>query len=182
MNEQEIISGSIRHDKAALKRLFETWYPKVMGMCLRYSENDEQAYSMMKASFEEIYSSIWQFGSEKNLKFQDWIKGIVIRNAVRIARDDKSHYRIVSTVVVPEGQGKKTETLDEDKLNEMVNKEKLILALRKLSPAFRLVYNLHEVDNVSLKEILQLLDISEGTFRSNVSQAGFHLKKALAHL
>lgn len=181
MTEQEIISGSIRQDQAALKKLFETYYGKVMGISLRYSETEEQAKEIMKRSFEEIYANLWDFSQEKNMSFQDWVKNIVIRNAVRVSREDKSHYRIVSTVVAPEGE-KKVEVIDDEKLLQSINRENLILALRKLSPAFRLAYNLHEVDNVSVKDILQLLDISEGTFKSNLSQAGFHLKKALLHL
>lgn len=178
MTEQEIINGSIRHDKASLKKLFENYYGKVMGICLRYAENDEQAREMMKRSFEEIYSSIREFSEQKNLRFEDWIKSIVIRNSVKVSREDKTHYRIVSTVQVPEG-AKTASSIDESELSEKITKENLISALRKLSPAFRLAYNLSEVDNLPVKEILLLLDISEGTFKSNLSQAGFHLKKTL---
>jgi RNA polymerase sigma-70 factor (ECF subfamily) len=182
MTEQEIITGSIKHDKAALKKLFENYYGKVMGVSLRYADNDEHASLILQRSFEQIYSSIREFPQENGILFEDWIKKIVIANAVKVAREDKSHYRIVSTVVVPDGEAKKTGTLDEDQLMAKINKPNLIAALRKLSPAYRLAYNLSEIDNVPTKEILTLLEISEGTFKSNLSQAGFHLKKALLQL
>lgn len=182
MTEQEIITGSLRHDKAALKKLFENYYGKVMGICLRYAENEPQAKEMLRRSFEDIYASLRQYSQESSLRFEDWMKSIVIRNAVAVSREDKSHYRIVSTVQVPEGAGKKANTIDEILLSEKITKENLVTALRKLSPAYRLAYNLSEVDNLPVKDILALLDISEGTFKSNLSQAGFHLKKTLLQL
>ncbi len=182
MTEQEIITGSLRHDKAAMKKLFESYYGKVMGICLRYSENEVQAKEIMKRSFEQVFSTLREYTQEKSMRFEDWIKGIVIQHAVIVSREDKSHYRIVSTVQVPEGSANKTGSLDEDLLAEKVTKENLIIALRKLSPAFRLAYNLSEVDNLPVKDILNLLEISEGTFKSNLSQAGFHLKKTLLQL
>jgi RNA polymerase sigma factor (sigma-70 family) len=182
MTEQEIIAGSAKHDKAALKKLFESYYGKVKGVCLRYAENDEQASAILHRSFQEIYSRIREFNQTEGVLFIDWLKKIVITNAVHISREDKSHYRIVSTVSVPEGDSKKTSVIDEEQLLARVNKENLVKALRKLSPAFRLAYNLSEIDDVPVKEILSLLEISEGTFKSNLSQAGFHLKKALLQL
>jgi RNA polymerase sigma-70 factor (ECF subfamily) len=55
----------------------------------------------------------------------------------------------------------------------------LISLIRKLSPAYRVVFNLHVIDGYSHQEIGRLLDISPGTSKSNLYKAKAFLQKFL---
>ena len=60
----------------------------------------------------------------------------------------------------------------------MVYKE-LIGLVRKLSPAYRVVFNLHVIDGYSHPEIAKMLGISVGTSKSNLAKAKAFLQKHL---
>ncbi len=62
--------------------------------------------------------------------------------------------------------------------NQLLYKE-LIELIRKLSPAYRVVFNLHVVDGYSHTEIAHMLGISVGTSKSNLSKAKAFLQKYL---
>jgi RNA polymerase sigma-70 factor (ECF subfamily) len=49
-------------------------------------------------------------------------------------------------------------------------------AIEKLSPAYRTVFNLYVLENYTHKEIGELLGISEGTSKSNLSKAKVNLQ------
>jgi RNA polymerase sigma-70 factor (ECF subfamily) len=46
----------------------------------------------------------------------------------------------------------------------------------------KIFFNLYVIEEYTHKEIAELLDISEGTSKSNLSKAKFNLKKNLMHL
>ena len=58
--------------------------------------------------------------------------------------------------------------------------EKDILHLvNELSPGYKTVFNLHVIEGYSHKEIAEMLDITEGTSKSQLSRAKAVLKKNL---
>ena len=58
----------------------------------------------------------------------------------------------------------------------------LIRLIRSLSPQYRLVFNLYAIEGYSHKEISQMLNISEGTSKSNLSRARMILKEKILNL
>ena len=59
------------------------------------------------------------------------------------------------------------------------NVDDLLGLVQKLPDKYRLVFNLFALDNYTHKEIAKLLNISEGTSKSNLSRARRILKKQL---
>ena len=66
-----------------------------------------------------------------------------------------------------------------DDFVDRLGEKELILLVQKLPPAYRLVFNLYVFEGMKHKEIAVLLSISEGTSKSNLSDARGILKKAL---
>ncbi len=60
--------------------------------------------------------------------------------------------------------------------NTLMYKE-LVLLVKKLSPAYRVVFNMHIIDGFSHQEIAKELGISVGTSKSNLSKAKAQLQK-----
>jgi RNA polymerase sigma-70 factor (ECF subfamily) len=65
-----------------------------------------------------------------------------------------------------------------DFLDHITEKE-LIGLIQKLSPAYRMVFNLYVFEGLKHREIAHLLNITEGTSKSNLSDARAILRKAL---
>lgn len=57
--------------------------------------------------------------------------------------------------------------------------KELIVMVRRLSPAYRVVFNLHVIDGYTHQEIAKMLGISAGTSKSNLAKAKAALQKFL---
>lgn len=68
---------------------------------------------------------------------------------------------------------------DEDIEDEGLSLEFLIEIIQKLPDAYRLVFNLYVMEGHSHKEIAQMLNISEGTSKSNLARARMKLRESI---
>lgn len=98
------------------------------------------------------------------------MKRITINTALQKYRE-KSPLQLVSEGI--------NEELEEEVVleTESVNVDVLLRLIQNLPDRYRLVFNLYVLDNYSHKEIASLLNITEGTSKSNLSRARQLLKK-----
>ena len=179
MTEIEIIKGCIRQDRASQKALYEQFYGKMMGVCLRYAKDKDQAKDIVHDAFMKVYLNIKTFSG--NGSFEGWVRRIMVNTAIDQLRKNKHEYLIVSTVYANE-KPDHSEEVDDDNIMNNINKEDIMKAVQQLTPAYRTVFNMYVMDDFSHKEIAETLDISEGTSKSNLSKAKFNLRKNLTHL
>jgi RNA polymerase sigma-70 factor (ECF subfamily) len=139
-------------------------------MCLKYSKNYQDAEDTLQDSFLTIFNKIDQYNNKGS--FEGWLKRITINTALQKYRE-KSPLQIVKEVT------------DEDEIEE-INLENttfsldvLLSFIQQLPDRYRLVFNLYVLDNYSHKEIAALLNISQGTSKSNLSRARKILKEQL---
>jgi DNA-directed RNA polymerase specialized sigma24 family protein len=62
---------------------------------------------------------------------------------------------------------------------DRLGEKELILMIQQLPPVYRMVFNLYVFEGLKHREIAGLLGITEGTSKSNLSDARTILKKAL---
>lgn len=95
------------------------------------------------------------------------------KHGFTIFRNSRSLYPIVSFEnILP------IELSPEEVLNKLEYKD-LLRLVQALSPAYRMVFNLYVLDGFKHREIASLLNISEGTSKSNLSNARKTLQKAI---
>jgi len=181
MTENELIAGCIRHDKACQEALYKRFYGKMMGVCLRYAKDRDEASDMLQEGFIKVFTSLRNFSFKGS--FEGWVRRIVVNTAVDHLRRNKHGYMIVSTVYAREGDvPDPAEEMEEDNLLNNLSEEEILNAISQLSPAYRTVFNLYVMENFPHKEIADQLGISEGTSKSNLAKARFQLKKNLFNL
>ena len=61
--------------------------------------------------------------------------------------------------------------------DQIILYKELITEIKKLPPSYRVVFNMYVIDGYSHQEIADILDISVGTSKSNLSKARTHLQK-----
>ena len=122
----------------------------------------------MQDSFLTIFKKISQYKDQGS--FEGWMKRITINTALQKYRE-KSPLQLVTEGV--------SEELEEEVVleTESVNVDVLLGFIQNLPDRYRLVFNLYVLDNYSHKEIASLLNITEGTSKSNLSRARQLLKK-----
>lgn len=179
MTENELIAGCVRQDRNCQKALYEQFYGKMLGVCIRYARDREEARDMLHEGFIKVFGSIRSFAGKGS--FEGWIRRIMVNTSVDHLRRNKHEYLIVSTVRAGE-QPEQVDEVDEDDMLDVIGKEEIMAAVQQLSPAYRTVFNLYVIEEYAHKEIAEMLNISEGTSKSNLAKARFQLKKNLTKL
>ena len=182
MNEAEVIKGCLRNDRASQKALYEFFYGKMMGVCLRYSKSSDEAKDVLHEGFMKVFTSLKNFSNKGS--FEGWVRKIMVHTSIDHIRKNRQEYLIVNTVYANDRSKnlrEEQEVTDDDILNR-ISKEEIMKAVEQLTPAYRAVFNLYVVDEYTHKEISEMLDISEGTSKSNLAKAKFNLRKNLTHL
>jgi len=122
----------------------------------------------LQDSFLTIFKKISQYKDQGS--FEGWMKRITINTALQKYRE-KSPLHLVTESI--------SEELEEEVVleTESVKVDVLLGFIQNLPDRYRLVFNLYVLDNYSHKEIASLLNITEGTSKSNLSRARQLLKK-----
>ncbi len=177
MNENEIIKGCLKNSRESQKALYELFYGKMLGVCLRYSNSNIDAKEILNEGFLKVFENL------KNLKegdsIEDWIRKIMINTSIEHIRKNKQNLLIVSTVHVNKNNVRTADQISDEALFSKIEKEEILKAVQELTPGYRTVYNLFVIDGYPLKEIAEILDISEETSKLNLSKAKFALRKNL---
>jgi RNA polymerase sigma-70 factor (ECF subfamily) len=180
MNENEIIKGCLKNDRASQKALYEQYYSKMLGVCLRYAKDRDNAKDILHEAFLKVFNNLKNFNGSGS--FEGWIRRIMVNTSIDYLRKNKQNYLIVSTVYANEKASAATEEIEEDDLLLNIDKEDILKAVQDLTPAYRTVFNLYVIEEFTHKEIAEMLDISEGTSKSNLSKAKFNLRRNLTNL
>lgn len=187
MTEEELIRGCMKREPAAQRELYLQYFSRSMNTCVRYSRDAEGAKAILLDAFRNILNNFRDFYeiNSKNKKdapavsLEEWIFKAVISSAVQHMHDKKKEHFVSSTVSMRD-TGKKTSLeLSDEQIIQATDKKMILKALQQLTPSYRAIYNLHEVDGFSHAEISKLLDISEYISKDSLLKAKFNLRNSL---
>ncbi len=177
----ELIDGCILNDRRSQQKVHELFYGKMMAVCLRYTKNTDQAKDILQDGFIKVFRSIEKFNREGS--FEGWIRRIVVNTAIDHFRRSKNSYLLLGEERSIEDFGDDDEAdtwTDEGHENDLdVKPADVINAMQKLTPAYRTVFNLYVFEELTHKEISELLGINIGTSKSNLAKAKRNLRKLL---
>ncbi len=165
---EQLIEHCKNHDTKAQEELYKLFSSKLFSICLKYSNNYEQAEDNLQDAFLTIFDKIEQFKHKGS--FEGWIKRITINTALQHYRTEKV-FNIVNENEV--------EDFNIEVNEDAVSLDYLLKAIQALPDRYRLVFNLYVLDGYSHKEIANMLNISIGTSKSNLSRARQILKRTV---
>lgn len=165
----QIIRDCQRQDIKAQEQLFRLLSPKLFAVCLKYSRNYEEAQDNLQDGFMLIFEKIGQFAFAGS--FEGWAKRVMINNALQVYRKE-SHLKLLNEEVIAD-----EEVVEVEEIN--VSMDHLLRLIQELPDRYRLVFNLYVIENYAHKDIAEMLDISIGTSKSNLSRARTILKDKL---
>jgi len=144
------------------EELYRRFSPRMYGVCLRYASNAEEAEDILQEGFIKVFKKLGSFRGDGS--FEGWVRRIFVNTAIEQFR--RKRYLLPVT--------EKEENTIEGKYFSILDElaEKDILALvQELSPGYRTVFNMYVVEGYTHKEIADMLGISEGTSKSQLSRA-----------
>lgn len=172
-NEEELIQACLKGDRKAQKDLYTRYASKMMGVCVRYIKNRDDAEDVLISAFMKIFEKLHTFQMEGS--FEGWIRRIMVNDCLMWIRKNKYMYVEVDADQAPADPNL---TVLENHLHE----EELLAMIQQLPEGYRTVFNLYVIEGYSHKEIADLLSINENTSKSQLSRARVYLQKQLAQL
>lgn len=168
MSLKKLIKRCKKQELKAQEELYRLFSGRFFALCLKYSANYEEAQDVLQDGFLKIFTRIDQFKGRGS--FEGWMTRIFINTAIKQSK--KQHLYLAITEDYPE------EVLVEYE-EHLPDSDFLFEIIQELSPAYRHVFSLYVLDGLSHKEIAELLQISEGTSKSNLARARQKLKERI---
>ena len=165
MTEVEIIQGCQKGKSKHQKALYDQYAGLVMHLCMRYSSNYEDAEDLFQECFIRTFTDIIKF--HMNNPFKVWLHRVCI-NVIN------NKYR---SSIVSKRNGQNVE-LEDEIIEHSTNvdfpsipSEVLYQFIQELSPGYRTIFSLFEIEGYSHDEIAEMLGCSSNNSRSQLSRA-----------
>lgn len=164
--EAELITGCLLHDGTSQRLLYDRYKNAMYTLAYRITGDYDDANDVLQDSFLEVFRHLNQFRGDATLGA--WIKQIVVRKSTR-------KKRIVNWQNVEEEMEEDINWSEID-----INVAHLQTAILALPDGFRTVFVLAEIEGYTHREIALMLDISEGTSKSQLFYAKRKLRNMLS--
>ncbi len=158
-------------NRKAQHELYDLYAPRMFALCMRYAASEQEAEDLLQDGFIKVFLYLHQFRGEGN--FEGWMRRIFINTAVEYIRKRSFWQRIGET------ESNSQEVADISGFDQLALQDMLKM-IQSLSDGYRTIFNLYVVEGFSHREIAEMLNISEGTSKSQLSRAKVILQKALA--
>ena len=141
-------------------------------VCLRYARDRHDAEEMLQEGFIKVFSSLHQFRDEGSL--EGWIRRVIVTTALQHLRG-RTPLRAVLSVDANESH----EVAGDENIETSLTAKELLQLVQALPTVYRIVFNLYVFEGYKHKEIAELLNVSEGTSKSNLYDARQLLKEKI---
>jgi len=169
----KIIEGCKKGKSRYQEELYRLLAPRMYGLCLKYSNDKDDAKDIMQDGFIKVFQKIDQYSTKGS--FEGWVRRIMINTALEKYRSQVSMYPLDERMPISD-EGTNSTVIDE------LSAEELLAVIRELTPKYRMVFNLYAIEGYNHKEIGEMLGISEGTSKSNLSRARLILQEKVKEL
>jgi len=169
----DIIRDCKKNRPDAQKKLYEHFSKKMFGVCLQYSKDYTEAEDILQDGFIKVFTKISQFDFKGS--FEGWVRRIMVNCALERYRKQNLLYSVSDI------KDYDSKLAYDDVLGEISSKELLNL-VQELSPQYKVVFNLYGIEGYSHQEIGEMLNISVGTSKSNLSRARIILQEKVSAL
>lgn len=181
MEEKELIKKAQTGDRQALAELVKKYEQTIFNFSFKICRDKNYAEQIMQETFYSMVKSLHQF--DHNSKLSTWLYRIVANHCLMAARKQKSR-SFVSLDADDENLFEEKYAADWNSIpyKETENKElKIILdkAIQNLSPDYRLVFLLRDVEGLSTEETAQITDLSIPAVKSRLHRARAFLRKEI---
>ncbi|XOV91337.1 MAG: RNA polymerase sigma factor [Bacteroidota bacterium] len=167
-SEEELIKRCCKQEAKAQQQLYDAFAPRMYAVALRYTKMEQEAEDILQEAFLKIFKKIEDFRKDSSLAY--WIKRIVINTALNHQRSKLYLYPMVDI-----------NDLNQYSSNEAavssLSQQELMGMIRRLPSGCQIIFNLYAIEGFKHHEIAEMLDLSEGTSKSQYARAKSLLKE-----
>ncbi len=166
---QELIKKCLKSDSKSTKMLYDTHKSMMFGVCLRYASNRDEAKDLLQEGFIKVFAELHNYKPIAPLGA--WMRKIQVNICLMHLRTKKMQFTDLEHLP-------QTYVAEQDIFSELGEQE-LIRMIQNLPEGYRAIFNLYVIEGYSHVEIAELLGISEGTSKSQLSRARAILQKMI---
>jgi len=170
LTEAEIIHLCLQNNSMAQNELYRRYAGKMMGACLRYTRNREDAADVIQDGFVKVFIHLRSFKGEGS--FEGWIKRIMINTALKHYRKNLKFKDDVDIDLA-------YDVGFENQIVSNMSAAELMKQVQQMPDGYRTIFNLYVIEGYQHNEIGDMLGISEGTSKSQLSRARNYLMNIL---
>ncbi len=169
-NQELLIARCRQKQRQAQREVYDWLAPKMLAVCRRYINDNNEAESVMISGFLKVFDKIHQFAGDGS--FEGWVRRIMVNESLLYIRKNKNMYIEVD---IEQADSEP----DYTKAANHLDTEDLLALIDNLPVGYKTVFNMYAIEGYSHKEIAAALAISENTSKSQLSRARAMLQKQL---
>lgn len=179
------IKQVLKGDQNAYGELVEIYKDKVFQLCFRMLGNRHEAEDMAQEAFVKAYVNIHTFNTK--LKFSTWLYRIATNLCIDRIRKKKPDYYLDAEVAGTDGLNMYSQIASDtedpsDEVESLELHDTIQKEIMKLPEKYRSVIVLKYIEELSLKEIGEILDMPIGTIKTRIHRGREALRKQLSNL
>lgn len=160
-NESALIKKAAKQNREAQHILFEMHAPKMLSVCRYYINDVHQAEEAMLNGFFKVFKNLKTF--KKQGSFEGWIRRIMVRESISYLRQKKHiDFLFESDLSTREHSNSIQTNLEVNDIQKLID---------HLPEGYRMVFVMYAIEGYKHHEIATLLNISEGTSKSQLFKA-----------
>ncbi len=168
---ENIIQGCIGGNPSSQKMLYNYCFEQMMGVCLRYHHNMDDAAASYNEAMYKVLAKIDQYRQEG--EFLGWVRRIVVNTCLNAVR----HAARYSSVLPPENEAENIHISPE--AYSQLNHKEVLRLVQELPAASALVFNLYIMEGYTHEQIAGQLGIAPGTSKWHLNHARNVLKEKI---
>jgi len=168
MDYNKILEGCLKGNLKAQRELYACFASKMLGICMRYSANREEAKDILHDGFIKVFTKLDTFSGSGPL--EAWMRKIFVNTALEQLRKNDVLRDTVDYEGVTDNIDAKVDIVSD------ITRDELMQIINSMPPGYRTVFNLFAIEGYSHQEIAGLLHISEGTSKSQYARAKYWLQ------
>jgi RNA polymerase sigma factor (sigma-70 family) len=164
----QLIARCKAGERKAHELLYKQFASKMLGVCMRYATDKMEAEDMLQNGFMKLFNKLEDYRGEGS--FEGWVRRIMVHSAIEYYR---KHHKMVQVLDVAEMDNEPS--VNPAAMANMGVKD-LMAIMQRLSSGYKMVFNLYAIEGYSHKEIGEIMGITEGASKSQLSRARAILK------
>lgn len=138
------------------------------GVALRYASCESAADDILQEAFIKVFDKLKNYEDKGNIG--GWMYRITVNTALQAFRSQKRRNTHEDSF------SKNNEHSVSNRSLENLKMEALLKLIQELPEGYRIIFNLRAIEGYTHREIAEMLEISEGTSKSQYARAKKHLQ------
>ncbi len=186
MTDNDIIQQILKGDREIFRLLVQRYQPMVFRITVGFVHNKEDADDLTQEIFIQVYHALSKFRGDSN--FQTWLYRIVLNAAINHKRkNNRNIFQRIGNFLHHDWEKEKYLRIPETDNPENIlikeeHRELVRKALEALPENQRSAIILSKYDDLSQREIAEILGVTEGAVEALLQRAKSNLRKKLSVL